>query len=102
MKKLIALFSSRRAIKLQEPSGSINDSFVKLLTFVALKDDSNNNNNNAVTDDDVAQDTSQHRFYYIISGLQADSLYTVTVRMSNVFGFSNWTQPFYFETAAGQ
>jgi hypothetical protein len=68
---------------------------------VALKNDDDDDDDSTGDDDDVL-DTSQQRFYYIISGLQSDTLYIVSMRMSNVFGFGNWTQPFYFETAAGQ
>jgi len=77
----------------QESSNQlINESVQELLMFSALADTSAN---------DVT-DSSRHQFYYIINGLQPDTLYSLSLRMSNVFGFSNWTEFMSFETAEGQ
>jgi hypothetical protein len=79
-------------LKDKDSSPSVNDSHDKSLVFVALEEE----------EADDLTDPSQHKLYYIISGLQADSLYKISMRMNNVFGFSNWTEPFYFETVAGE
>jgi len=38
---------------------------------------------------------------YVIADLAASSVYSVAVRTRNVFGFSDWTPEYYFETAPG-
>ena len=76
----------------QESSQQINESVDELMTFSAPIDSLGG---------DVTE-SSRHQLFYVINGLRPDMLYSASLRMSNVFGFGNWTDSFFFETAEGQ
>ena len=39
---------------------------------------------------------------FVLKELQPNSGYKLTLRVRNAFGFTNWTEEFHFETAAGE